>query len=757
MSAKSAKGPNLRRWSPLRLLASPLTWKLAAVALVLLLVYIVYLDALISSSFTGQKWQLPARVYARPMELYQGLALTPDELQRELDGLGYQVAAPTRPGSYRRNGSRFDLFSREFAHADGIEAARQVSLQFHRDRLAAMHALDGEVVALMRLDPMEIGAIYPAHREDRVLLQMQDVPPFLVAALLAVEDHRFYQHRGVSVASIMRAMLQNIRSGQIVQGGSTITQQLVKNYYLDRQRSFRRKFTEAIMAMLLELRYEKEEILEAYLNEVYLGQAGARAIHGFGLGSQHYFGRPLHELRVDQLALLVAVIRGPNYYDPWRHTERALQRRNRVIDALVRQQLLSEADATWAQSQPLGLAKSQRSRYEFPAYIDLAKRQLREQYSEADLVGSGLRIHTSFDPRVQHYAEQALQSGLQRLAQREGVDKGQLQGAMVVTDLATGELLALVGGRDPRYWGFNRALDARRSIGSIVKPFVYLAALESGQGYHLASMLDDSPITLLDDKEQPWSPRNFDRSSHGEVALVTALARSYNQATVRLGSQLGADSVVSIIDRAGLGRELSPLPSLFIGAAQLTPIEVAGLYQSLATGGTQVPLRAVRAVTESDRSLLRHYPFHIEQGLSVQSVYLMQRAMMHAATHGTARAGSARLGEQWRFAGKTGTSNQQRDAWFAGFTGDLLAVVWVGMDDNSAMPFTGGSAALPIWADFIARASRRSLDPQLPPDVVERWVDIKNGQRSRSGCLDALSLPFVRGVEPGAVSSCRRP
>ena len=736
-----------RFWSPIYwlkkivgLLFKPLAFKVYLVLATVLAAYIVYLDATITSSFEGKKWQLPARVYARPLELFEGLAISANELEQELKDLGYRQGSSTRAGSYYRSGNQITLHSRGHVFWDGTEASQQARMTFKNNELIQLNALNKSALPILRLEPMEIGAIYPNHREDRVLVNIQEVPPLLVAALLAVEDHRFYEHNGVSPSAIARAAVQNLKSGAVVQGGSTITQQLVKNYYLTRERSISRKVTEALMSLLLEFHYEKEAILQAYLNEVYLGQAGPRGIHGFGLASQHYFNRPLAELSIDRLALLIAVVRGPTYYDPWRHSERAISRRNRVLDILVLRGLLTLQDAQWAKEQPLNLGKKSRSQYLFPAYIDLVKRQLREVYQNSDLTSNGLKIYTSFDPRIQRHAEQAITQGL---AAR---DDKKLQAAMVVTQPETGEVLAIVGGGQPRYSGFNRALDARRSIGSVIKPIVYLTALTQADKYTLATMIDDSPITIETDGKK-WSPRNYDRKDHGKVPLVVAMAKSYNQAAARVGDQLGVDAVADVMQQLGLQREVNRVPSLFIGATQLSPFEVTGLYQTIAAKGYRTPLKAIRAVLDSDNLPLERFQYQLEQGVEPDAIHLIQRAMIQVGRDGSARSARRKLGNDFIFAGKTGTSNAQRDSWFAGFTGDLLAVVWLGHDDDTATQYTGASGALPIWTQLIQSASRQPLLPLASEDIRYQWIDVVTGRLSNKNCLSAVELPFIKGSE----------
>lgn len=748
-------------WSPMHwlkkavsLLLRPLAFKVYLVLATLLTAYIVYLDATITSSFEGKKWQLPARVYARPLELFEGLTISANELEQELKDLGYREGSSTRAGSYYRSGNKITLHSRGHIFWDGIEASQQARVTFEGNELTELSELNNTALAILRLEPMEIGAIYPNHREDRVLVNIQEVPPLLVAALLAVEDHRFYEHKGVSPSAIARAALQNIKSGSVVQGGSTITQQLVKNYYLSRERSISRKVTEALMSLLLEFHYEKEAILQAYLNEVYLGQAGNRGIHGFGLASQHYFNRPLTELSIDRLALLIAIVRGPTYYDPWRYPERAIERRNRVLDILVMRGLLEQVDAQWAKEQPLNLGKQSRSHYVFPAYIDLVKRQLREVYHNSDLTSNGLKIYTSFDPRIQRHAEQAIIQGLNAREDKK------LQAAMVVTQPETGEVLAVVGGSKPRYSGFNRALDAKRSIGSVVKPVVYLTALSKPKQYNLATMIDDSPITIETDGKQ-WSPRNYDRKDHGKVPLIVAMAKSYNQAAARVGNQVGVDAVADVMQQLGLAREVNRVPSLFIGTTQLSPFEVTGLYQTIAANGYRTPLKAIRAVLDSNNLPLERFQYRLEQEVEPDAVHLLQRAMIQVGRDGSARSARRKLGNEFIFAGKTGTSNKQRDSWFAGFTGDMLAVVWLGHDDNTPTQYTGASGALPIWTQLIKSSSRRPLLPLASENIHYQWIDIITGRQSDASCFNAIELPFIKDFDAQNIlqkrSSCSSP
>jgi penicillin-binding protein 1B len=497
-------------------------WRGAAVAIVGVLLYAAFLAWQIGNEFEGRRWDVPAQVFAAPLELYAGRALTADEIVGELKRLGYRENPRLPgPGSYRVGLGRMEISTRGFDYAGDVEPARLVSLSFANQRIAALRDAGGTEAAIVRLDPLLIGSLFPAHGEDRLIVAPADIPPLLPAALKAVEDRRFDQHHGIDVLAIARATFVNLSAGEIRQGASTLTQQLVRSYFLSNERSWTRKLREAFMAISLELRYEKDDLMAAYVNEIYLGQDGARAVHGFGLASQFYFGKPLAELDLHELALLVAVVRGPTYYDPRRHADRALERRNLVLDEMANEGLVSAGDAAAAKAAKLGLLDSTRRSATQTAFLGLVRRQLAMDYATDDLERTGLTVQTTLDPAVQAAAERALTDGIAALGPKP-VD---IDGAVIVTSPHTGEVNALVGGRRADFEGFNRALDARRQTGSLIKPAVYLAALESGR-YNLASVVDDAPIEVKLENGDTWSPSNFDNEANGPVPLVRALAES---------------------------------------------------------------------------------------------------------------------------------------------------------------------------------------------------------------------------------------
>lgn len=750
MSKKpSKKQPRKPRSQP----APPRRWRrrLFPVLLVLTglaLAYGAYLDWQVRSQFEGKRWALPAHVYARPLELFEGRALRPEQLDAELELLNYRrLAGAGAPGSYERRGERYLVTTRSFAFPDGTEPSRALSLVLRDGRVAELRDRAGAAADLVRLDPAQIGSIYPAHKEDRILVRLQDVPEELKTALLAVEDRDFYQHHGLSFSGIARALLANLKAGRVVQGGSTITQQLVKNFYLSNERSLWRKANEAAMAVLLDFHYGKDEILEAYFNEVYLGQDRQRAIHGFGLASQFYFGRPLQELGLPELALLAGLVKGPSYYDPRAHAERALERRNLVLQVLADTGAVSTQRAAAAQRAPLGvLPRGRAGDGRYPAFMDLVKQHLRRDYRPEDLSSEGLRIFTTLDPWAQRAAEQALQQRLARFSDQE------LQGAVVAVD-DQGGVLALVGGRDPRFPGFNRALDARRPVGSLLKPAVYLAALEDPARYGLGTLLSDEAITLEDETGKPWSPHNYDREAHGRVPLWQALAHSYNLATVRLGLEVGLERVADSMQRLGLQPPRRVYPSLLLGASGYTPLEMAQMYQTLASGGFRSPLRSVRTVLRHDGEVLSRYPLTVERAFDPAPVYLVRHALIAVTREGTGRGIATWLGERLA-AGKTGTTDDLRDSWFAGYTGDTVAVVWLGRDDNGKTGLTGASGALTVWADLIARLDTRELDPTPPEGIETLWVDPGSGLPTERHCRGAAALPYRTGYAPTGKAEC---
>lgn len=746
---KSPKPTNSR-------LRSLLGWalKLSLVGLVILGCFAVYLDSIVQEKFSGKRWTIPAKVYARPLELFVGQKLSRDDFLLELDALGYRrEGVANGPGAAAVNGNTVDLNTRGFQFYEGADPAQQIHVRFSGDYVAELTAANGAKLAVARLEPLMIGGLYPKNLEDRILIKLDQAPPYLLDTLVTVEDRDFYHHFGVSPKGIVRAFWINASAGQMRQGGSTLTQQLVKNFYLTNERSITRKLTEAMMAVLLEIHYSKQEILEAYLNEVFVGQDGQRAVHGFGLASQYFFSQPLSELKLHQVALLVGLVKGPSYYNPRRNPERALERRNLVLDLLEQQGIATPEVVAAAKKMPLGVTKTgSLADSSFPDFLDLVKRQLRQDYRDEDLTEEGLRIFTSFDPILQMKSEAAVRESFAKISGRKGADE--METAMVVTNPETGEVQALIGSRQAGFAGFNRALDAVRPIGSLVKPAIYLTALERPQQYTLTSWIPDEPFQVKGADGQIWKPQNYDHKAHGNIFLYQGLAHSYNLSSAKLGLDLGIPNVFKTLTKLGVTREWPAFPSMLLGAGALTPIEVATMYQTIASGGFNTPLRGIRSVLTAEGDPLKRYPFQIQQRFDPGSIYLLQNAMQRVMREGTGKSVYNVLPGTLNLAGKSGTTNDSRDSWFAGFSQDLLAIVWMGRDDNGKTPFTGATGALQIWTSFMKKADPLPLDMAMPDNVVQAWVNASTGEGTDASCPNAVQMPYIRGSEPQPGPTC---
>lgn len=756
---KSTAKKRARKASPPKRRWSGRLWRfgllLAGIALGLLVPWVLYLNYQVTTEFEGRKWDLPSRVYARALELYPGASIPLPDLQAELRASGYRAAGETaRPGQYRVSGNTVDIHLRPFRFHDGAEEARRVRIRISGGKVTSLSDLDrGGAIDLARLDPAEIASIYPLQKEDRTLVRIADVPPLLVTGLQAVEDRNFKHHPGIDIRGIGRAALANLKALRAVQGGSTLTQQLVKNYFLTHDRTIARKLNEAIMAVLLEVHYDKAEILEAYINEVFLGQQGAYAVHGFGQASLYYFDQPLERLEPQQIALLIGLVKGASYYNPRKHPERARARRNQVLAAFAETGLLGEEAAARAAAKGLGVTEQARARgTRYHAFVDLVRRQLAQVYREQDLKTEGLHIYTTLAPSVQDKAQTAVTDGLRRLEAR-GLSPS-LQAALVVADVDTGEVRGLVGDRDPHRAGFNRAIHARRQIGSVVKPLVYLLALEHSRDYSLLTRIEDGPLSLRLPDGSEWKPANYDGESHGEVTLLEALTRSYNQATVRLGLTLGVRHLVDRIAQLGVAARVDAVPSAFLGAVELTPLEVTQIYQSLAAGGFSVPLRSVIAVQTAAGDELVRYPLRMLPQPRREAIAVLNYALTEVVEQGTAKALPDLLGKDATIAGKTGTTNDRRDSWFVGYTRNLVAVTWVGEDDNRPAGVTGSNAAMHLWAGLFRQLPLEPVDLRMPDGAYWLWVEPENGSLSARGCEGAVEMPFIDGSEPGRASAC---
>ena len=709
----------------------------------------------IRQKFDGKRWSLPAIVYARPLELYPGLQLSAEMLEEELQLSGYRRESQEKgAGSYTRTGSTIRLVTRDFYYPSGPEPSRQFTITFAGGHIASLTADEGRnSVSLARLDPVRIGSFHPLVHEDRLILTRAEIPDLLILTLLAIEDRNFYSHHGIAPLGIARALWANIRAGKTVQGGSTLTQQLVKNLFLNRERTLWRKAVESIMALIIEHYYSKDEILTAYVNEVFLGQDDNRAVHGFALASQFYFRRELRDLRPDQIAVLVGMIKGPTYYDPRRNPANCLSRRNVVLENMVAREIISKTAYAEALARPVTEVAVQKNGFNrFPAFLELVKQQLAGEYHEDDLKTDGLRILTTLDPQLQAQVEKNLQETINLLEHKH--KQQSLEGAVIITGRENGEVLAFAGGKNPLSPGFNRALKANRPIGSLVKPAVYLAALK--KGYTLASPLEDIMISLDVEGSGKWHPENYDRREHGQVPLFSALAHSYNLATVRLGMDVGLDNVCATIRDLGYTEDIRPYPSLLLGAINMSPFAVSQMYQTIAAGGFYTSLRAISSVMAADHTPLNRYGLAVEQRFSPELIYLLTHAMQRVVSEGTATSLLSSPLKNLAIAGKTGTSDNLRDSWFAGFTGDHLAVVWLGNDDNTPTGLSGSTGALRVWEKIMRQVVTSPLKPVEPENI--RWITLdRTTLAGTRGGSNSTQLPIIAGSLPETTAAVPAP
>ena len=699
-----------------------------------------YLDRTITKTFEGRRWSVPAQVFAQPLEIYAGQAISKTQLAEELERLGYRTTSNlSTPGTYRPSGQALQVYLRGFNFMEGNRPSQQVKVTFQNSVISQVQAKDSSEIPLIRLDPATIGSFFPSHGEDRLILSPEQVPPLLAEGLKAIEDRNFDEHRGFSITGILRAAWVNIRSGARTQGGSTLTQQLVKSYFLTNERTYERKLREVAMAIILELRFSKEDLLTAYINEIFLGQNGARAIHGFGLGAQFYFNKPINELAAHEIATMISIIRGPSYYNPFRHPERALARRNRILDTFLADGLISNPKHQDAIGSPLGVVSSPNSGGAYyPAFMDIVRAELSERYSASDLRSQGLRIFTTLKPREQETAQKAVTSTLQMIEQERKLEQGSLQAASVITDTQTGEILALIGGRKGRVDGFNRALNASRSVGSVIKPVIVLTALESGLDW--TTLVNDTPITMTSDAGELWTPRNYDGKTRGELPMIRALAMSLNLAMVDLGNSVSLGEVQRRFTNLTGYAPKNRYPSFFLGAESMSPLQLTELYGNFASGGFHTPPKAVIAVLNENGQPLSHHPFDLTQSIHPETVASLNRGLEIVMSHGTGR--SSQFAKQG-VAGKTGTSNDNRDSWYAGFDNSKLSVIWVGRDDNKSTGLTGTSGALRIWNNM--QVASGGVDP-IAHGLAENLVEIEfsSGKRAAKSCADVVVIPIRR-------------
>jgi penicillin-binding protein 1B len=711
-------------------------------------------DKQVRAEFEQLAWQVPTRVYARPLRLEPGLRLDAATLELELAAAAYRKdGSGDLPGTWARDGGRFHIATRAFTDLDGPVPGQRLEVQLVGGRVAAVRDRRAErKLDVARIDPARIATLYGNVQEERRLVQLKEVPSLLVMGLQAVEDRDFKHHHGIDPWGMMRAMWVNVREGELEQGASTLTQQLVRSLFLTREKRLSRKLKEIAYSLIIEFRYDKQRILEAYLNQVYMGQQGNQSIHGVAAASEFWFGRELGSLRTEDMALLVGMVQGPSIYDPRRRPDAAKSRRDLVLSVWNQLELIDAAEYKRAREAPLAVsARPGVTRNRNPAFMDLVRRQLARDYPADALRGAGLSVMTTLSPSAQLLSEQAVSGTLDKVQRRDGPP---LQAGMVVTDTRTGEVLAMVGNRNTDTPGFNRALEAQRPVGSLLKPMVYLLALAQPGNWSLATPVDDTPVNLTLPNGRTWNPENSDGRSHGRVSLVDALAHSYNQATVRVGMDVGPERLAELL-KVLAGLRAPANPSLILGSVDLSPFAMAQVYQFLASGGQIQPLRAVRGVVDPRGKAINRYDFNAEPAKEGDAVAarLVTLALQEAVTRGTGQPLLADGLGRLKPAGKTGTSNDSRDSWFAGYTGDHLAVVWVGNDKNEPTGLYGSTGAMRVWSALFGKL------PSAPLDVGGEglewgWVDAQQFATTEENCEGARRYAFVAGYLPPEHVSC---
>ena len=725
--------------------------------LILLLVvvsYSTYLHRVITQKFEGRIWDIPSQVYSRPFVVSAGMDVNKIKLLDRLKRLNYRAVDQVNSSrDFNLSPDSVEIFLHSFEYPEERLPGFKIRLELKNNLIHRIIKLPShELLSYVRLEPELIGSFYSERREERKIVSLYEVPPYLLDAVITIEDKRFYQHQGIDLRGMARAALANLRERRMVQGGSTITQQLVKNLFLDSKGDPLRKINEITMALLLEVTYSKKDILEAYLNEVYLGQRGSISICGVGQASEFYFGKKVRDLILSEAALIVGMIKNPGRYSPYRDMREAISRRNAVLKKIREAGKISEEEYKRASKEKMILAAGPPKKNKAPYFLDFVAHELETKFSRKALTSKGLKIFTTLDINMQLEAESALRKGLKHLENsyprlRRRNEEEELQGALVAIDSHSGHIKAMVGGRNYKLSQFNRVWQARRQPGSLFKPIVYLAALE-GEQYTLASIIEDSPLTIqLKDGE--WRPRNYDGKYQGRVTLRKALEESLNTATVRLAQKLGIRKVIELAHSLGIDTPLPEVPSLALGSVEVTPMEITQVYATVANGGVRREPIAVRAVVdESGRIMVQNEPEE-KRVVSQQGAYLITYLLKGVVKEGTASR-LRKMGFRGPVAAKTGTSSSYKDAWFIGYTPDMVVAVWVGFDYHKPLNLSGSQASLPLWMEFMGNINRGNSPPDfiVPEGTVFKEIDKDTGKLATGGCPNVIHEAFIRGTEP---------
>ena len=696
--------------------------KVAFTGAVLTVFYGGYLDWQIRSKMDGQIWRLPAEVYSRIESVKISDNLAFDEvIQILLDNEYRQTTMVAAPGDFKLEDDTIVVLRRAFPFPDKPEPQRVLRLRFVDNKLNRIE----DLVAVKAIDEFRLApkliAMLESDNEDRLAIPLQNYPRLLIDALILTEDRRFYDHHGINPVGIIRALITNIRAGQTVQGGSTLTQQLVKNLFLSSERTITRKANEALMSLVLDWRYDKNRILETYLNEIYLGQNGDTQIHGFELASQFYFGRSIREISLDQIALLVGMVKGPSLYNPWRNPQNALERRNVVLKLMLEHKMIGDELYQLLSQRPLGVQQKGQISRKYPSFIQTLQADLRRELGEHKISSLlGARIFTTMDLKQQAQAENAVVNTVSQLQLK--TKNPYLEGAMIVADYRVGEIRAVVGGLQTQYAGFNRALMAKRQIGSLVKPSIYLTALSNPEQFRLNTPINNQPITINVKGSPPWQPRNYDKKYSGSVMLMDALARSLNIPTVNIGMKVGLSKVIDTQKAMGWDNvEIPKVPAMLLGAYTISPYDVTKLYQTIANQGGRIELTTVDTVADRQGNIIYQHDKTAKQVVPQEAAFQTLFAMQQTVERGTARSLQNDYADL-RLAGKTGTTNDARDTWFVGIDGKNISTVWLGRDDNGETKLTGASGALQIYKDYLSHTYIEKLKLNKPANM--KWVGI---------------------------------
>ena len=729
---------------------------------ILLLIAFVALGAYVYkqsvSRFEVRRLSLPTRIFADYMPLQAGAPLQRDDLLEKLSRLGYrEVPAISQAGEFTQSKGAIDFFAREFTHPSGHYPAQQVHVTFKNN------TIDTVTPGNAALEPELLTSILSEQLENRRPVTLSQVPKTLQDAVVVTEDIRFWHHPGVDPIGVIRALSRNAKAGGVTQGGSTLTQQLVKNYYLTSERTMRRKVVEAFMAVILDAKYSKQEILEAYLNDIYLGRNRSISIMGVGEASRYYFGKPVSEISVPEAALLAGMIRSPNNYSPFANPDKALSRRATVLGLMLNNKKIDQATFDQAMATPLPRRpfRERSGLGSIPFYVDRVLQEMARDYGIKDVKGRGLQIYTAIDLTAQDNAARTIESSIANLekgSRRLRHAQSPLQGVLIHVDVPTGEIRALVGGRNYDVSQFNRALNARRQVGSLFKPFVYLTAFEPSltqlpNAITPATLVSDTRFVLKRRFAADWSPRNYEDSYHGTVTVQWALEQSMNSASVRIGLASGIDPVLKTAHTLGVQSDIdNSNPSVILGAVDLSPIEMADAYSTIARIGSRLPLRTIRFVTDDrGRVVSAGDAVQAVQVFPARDVFILTNMMKGVVDHGTAY-GVRSMGFHLIAAGKTGTTNDERDAWFIGFTPQTLALTWIGFDDNSIVGLSGGQGAVPIWTRYMQQATsgQKNVDWSPPSGIEMAEFDKTSGGLATPQCppIAIASGAFKSGTAP---------